>query len=124
MHPIATPARLDDPSPNAEHELDGSADGPASAPKRRARPRIHRPAAPRSGPEADPPTPEEARLRHHALAYTPEQAADLLNVPAAWLRRAAGQGRIPATYLGKHLRFSNQDLAEIIAAGRRPASRT
>jgi excisionase family DNA binding protein len=57
------------------------------------------------------------------IAYTPEQAAVLLAVRPSWLRRAAAEGEIACTYLGKHLRFSDADLHAIIAdnaAGPRP----
>jgi excisionase family DNA binding protein len=53
------------------------------------------------------------------LLYTPEQAATLLAVRASWLRRAAGEGTIACTYLGKHLRFSDDDLQAIITGGAR-----
>lgn len=53
------------------------------------------------------------------LLYTVEQAADLLALPAHWLQRAAGDGRIPATYIGKYLRFCDADLDELIARSRR-----
>lgn len=53
------------------------------------------------------------------LLFTAEQAAVLLAVRASWLRRAAAEGAIASTYLGKHLRFSHADLLAIIAAGAR-----
>jgi excisionase family DNA binding protein len=49
--------------------------------------------------------------------HTPAQAAELLTVPESWLRRQAGRRRIPCTYVGRHLRFSDRDLDAIIAAG-------
>ena len=49
--------------------------------------------------------------------YTPTQAAELLQVRESWLRRRAAQRRVPCTFLGKHLRFSPADLAQIIADG-------
>src|SRR5690242_1889994 len=52
------------------------------------------------------------------LLYTPEQAALLLQVPASWLRRKAAGRTVPCTFVGKHLRFSQADVAEIVAAGR------
>lgn len=55
--------------------------------------------------------------------YTPAQAADLLAVPESWLRRQAGQRRIPSTRIGKHLRFSATDLGDIVAAGHRQPRR-
>ncbi len=55
------------------------------------------------------------------VLLTPGQAAQLLSVPESWLRRKAGLRLIPATYIGKHLRFSPADLAAIAHAGARPA---
>lgn len=54
--------------------------------------------------------------------HTPAQAAALLTVPESWLRRQAGRRRIPCTFLGRHLRFSDSDLATIIVAGAQPAN--
>jgi excisionase family DNA binding protein len=54
--------------------------------------------------------------------HTPAQAAELLTVSESWLRRQAGQRRIPCTFLGRHLRFSDRDLAAIVTAGARPAT--
>jgi excisionase family DNA binding protein len=53
--------------------------------------------------------------------YTPTEAAAVLTVRESWLRRQAGQRRIPCTFLGRHLRFSDLDLRAIVAAGSRPA---
>jgi len=53
--------------------------------------------------------------------HTPAEAAELLTVRESWLRRQAGQQRIPCTFLGRHLRFSDRDLDAIVAAGSRPA---
>lgn len=55
--------------------------------------------------------------------YTPAEAAQLLKVPESWLRKKAAARVIPCTFVGKHLRFSSDDLAKIISAGaRQPAS--
>ncbi|MEU0558477.1 helix-turn-helix domain-containing protein [Dactylosporangium sp. NPDC006015] len=51
------------------------------------------------------------------LLYTAAQAAALLQVSPSWLRRKATARAIPCTFVGKHLRFSANDLASIIAAG-------
>ncbi|WP_092778432.1 helix-turn-helix domain-containing protein [Actinokineospora terrae] len=56
------------------------------------------------------------------LLFTPAQAADLLQVKESWLRRRAGQRRVPSTALGKHLRFSRADLERIAADAARPAT--
>jgi excisionase family DNA binding protein len=63
-----------------------------------------------------------ADLDVRTRVHTPAQAAKLLTVPESWLRRQAGQRRIPCTFLGRHLRFSNSDLDAIIAIGARPAN--
>lgn len=64
------------------------------------------------------------------VLYTPTAAAKLLAVKESWLRRKAGQRAIPCTFLGKHLRFSTDDLRSITTRGaqspitqRRPARR-
>jgi excisionase family DNA binding protein len=54
--------------------------------------------------------------------HTPAKAAELLTVSESWLRRQAGQRRVPCTFLGRHLRFSDRDLDAIVAAGARPAN--
>ena len=53
------------------------------------------------------------------MLFTADQAALLLNVRVSWLQRAASEGTIASTYLGKHQRFSMTDLHAIIAAGAR-----
>lgn len=55
--------------------------------------------------------------------YTPAEAAILLAVRESWLRRKAGQRRIPCTFVGRHLRFSAADLAGIVENGATPAMR-
>lgn len=52
------------------------------------------------------------------LLLTPAQAAARLQVRESWLRAKASARAIPCTFVGRHLRFSEQDLADIIAAGR------
>ncbi|MFE9101676.1 helix-turn-helix domain-containing protein [Actinomadura geliboluensis] len=49
--------------------------------------------------------------------YTPGEAAAMLQVRESWLRKKASARAIPCTFIGKHLRFSDQDVAAIIAAG-------
>ncbi len=51
--------------------------------------------------------------------YTPAEAAQVLRVPESWLRKKAAARVIPCTFVGKHLRFSSADLAEIVEAGAR-----
>ena len=51
--------------------------------------------------------------------YTVKQASGILKVRESWLRTKAAARLIPCTFVGKHLRFSNDDVAEIIQAGAR-----
>lgn len=51
--------------------------------------------------------------------FTPAQAAERLKVPESWLRKKATARQVPCTFLGKHLRFSAEDLAQIIRDGHR-----
>jgi excisionase family DNA binding protein len=51
------------------------------------------------------------------LLYTADEAAQMLGVPASWLRRKAAARQIPCTFVGKHLRFSRTDLETIVEAG-------
>jgi probable F420-dependent oxidoreductase len=68
---------------------------------------------------------DNLRLRYRATRpatelptlYTPEEAASMLQVRASWLRRKATARAVPCTFIGKHLRFSQADLAVIVAAG-------
>jgi excisionase family DNA binding protein len=53
------------------------------------------------------------------MLYTAEQAAELLQIKASWLRKKATARAVPCTFVGKHLRFSPADLAAIVAAGAR-----
>ncbi|MEU8138927.1 helix-turn-helix domain-containing protein [Streptodolium elevatio] len=52
------------------------------------------------------------------LLLTPAQAAARLQVRESWLRAKVSARVVPCTFVGRHLRFSEQDLADIIAAGR------
>lgn len=51
-----------------------------------------------------------AALRTH----TPEQAAEILQVTASWLKEKARRREIPFSLLGGSYRFSAEHLAEII----------
>lgn len=70
-------------------------------------------------PSAKPPTPpsEDTHTPRSSTLHTPAEAAELLAVPESWLRRKASQRTIPCTFLGKHLRFTPDDLNEIIRRG-------
>jgi excisionase family DNA binding protein len=45
------------------------------------------------------------------------EAAELLNVPQSWLRERAATHAVPHTRLGRHVRFTDEHLAAIIADG-------
>lgn len=53
--------------------------------------------------------------------HTAAEAATILKVRESWLKTKAAARAIPCTFIGKHLRFSDDDIAEIMNAGaRRP----
>ncbi len=55
--------------------------------------------------------------------YTIDEAAEALNVPRSWLRDKVTADAVPHTRLGRHVRFTEAHLAQIVAAGeRRPAA--
>lgn len=51
--------------------------------------------------------------------HTPAEAAKILKVRESWLRAKAAARVIPCTFVGKHLRFSTGDLAQIMTDGAR-----
>jgi excisionase family DNA binding protein len=51
--------------------------------------------------------------------YTVAEAASILKVRESWLKTKAAARLIPCTFIGKHLRFSDDDVAEIMKAGAR-----
>jgi hypothetical protein len=65
---------------------------------------------------------ETAKPAGRPLLYTPAQAAPMLAITEAWLRRKAGQRLIPCSRVGKRLLFSDADLQSIVAAAQQPAS--
>lgn len=52
-----------------------------------------------------------------AALLTIAQAADYLNVPFSWLRDKVTARAVPHTRLGRHVRFTREHLAAIIAEG-------
>ena len=55
--------------------------------------------------------------------YTAAEAAGILKVRESWLKTKAAARLIPCTCIGKHLRFSGDDIAEIMRSGaRRPVT--
>jgi excisionase family DNA binding protein len=56
--------------------------------------------------------------------HTPAEAAEILKIRESWLRTKATARAIPCTFIGKHLRFSDDDIAQIMAEGaRKPVTR-
>jgi hypothetical protein len=51
--------------------------------------------------------------------YTAAEAAGILKVRESWLKTKAAARLIPCTFIGKHLRFSDDDIAGIMKAGAR-----
>jgi excisionase family DNA binding protein len=51
------------------------------------------------------------------LAWTIDQAAQLLNVPRSWLRDKVTAKAVPHTNVGRHKRLTDAHLAQILAAG-------
>ena len=62
--------------------------------------------------------PESDRVMADEL-YTAAEAAGILKVRESWLKTKAAARLIPCTFIGKHLRFSDDDIAEIMRAGAR-----
>jgi Helix-turn-helix domain len=51
--------------------------------------------------------------------HTVPEAAAILKVRESWLKAKASARLIPCTFVGKHLRFSDDDIADIMRAGAR-----
>lgn len=51
--------------------------------------------------------------------HTVAEAAGILKVRESWLKTKASARLIPCTFVGKHLRFSDDDIAGIMRAGAR-----
>ena len=48
-----------------------------------------------------------------------------MRIRESWLRAKAAARAIPCTFIGKHLRFSDDDIAQIMTEGaRQPVTRT
>ncbi len=54
--------------------------------------------------------------------HTVAEAAEVLKVRESWLKTKAAARAIPCTFIGKHLRFSDGDIEEIMRAGARQPS--
>jgi hypothetical protein len=51
--------------------------------------------------------------------YTAAEAASILKVRESWLKTKAAARLIPCTFIGKHLRFSDDDIVGIMKGGAR-----
>jgi hypothetical protein len=51
--------------------------------------------------------------------HTAAEAAGILRVRESWLKTKAAARLIPCTFIGKHLRFSDNDIAENMQEGAR-----
>ena len=52
--------------------------------------------------------------------FTIQEAADALRIPISWLYERTRRNAIPCRRIGKYVRFTQQDLNEIIASGEQP----
>lgn len=74
-------------------------------------------------PVATPRNSDDQSAMHELQLFTPSAAAEILAVKESWLRRKAGTRSIPCTFLGRHLRFSVEDLRAITHQGAQPLAR-
>jgi excisionase family DNA binding protein len=57
------------------------------------------------------------------MLHTIAEAAEILHVPEGWLRKKVTSGVVPHTRLGKHVRFTDDHLRQIVVDGEQvPAS--
>lgn len=54
------------------------------------------------------------------LLLTPVEVAELLSVSEAWLRRQAAARLVPCTRLGRQLRFTAEQVSQIVDAAAQP----
>jgi excisionase family DNA binding protein len=55
--------------------------------------------------------------------YTIDEAAEALNVPRTWLRDKVSARAVPHTRLGRHVRFTEAHLTEIVLVGEQGPTR-
>lgn len=53
---------------------------------------------------------------------TVDEAAELLSVPASWLRKRVAERKVPCTRLGRHVRFTREQLQDVITASSQPVA--
>ena len=58
------------------------------------------------------------------ILMTVEQAAALLAVPVSWLKQRVSAQAVACTRLGRHVRFTRQQVATIVAANEQPFALT
>lgn len=56
--------------------------------------------------------------------FTIPEAANILKVPEGWLRKKVSARVVVCTRLGKHVRFTHDQLLELIAANESPVEAT
>jgi excisionase family DNA binding protein len=55
-----------------------------------------------------------------ARLFTIQEAAEALRIPISWLYERTRRNAIPCRRIGKYVRFSQQDLNEIISSSDQP----
>jgi excisionase family DNA binding protein len=55
------------------------------------------------------------------VLLTLEEAAEILSVPVSWLRKRVANHALPCTRLGRHIRFTREQVAGIVEAAAEPA---
>jgi hypothetical protein len=61
----------------------------------------------------------EAGWQMTSELHTVAETAQILKVRESWLKTKASARLVPCTFVGKHLRFSDDDIAEIMRVGAR-----
>lgn len=57
------------------------------------------------------------------MLLTIEEAAARLAVPASWLKTRVAHHQVACTRLGRHVRFTHEQLAALVAASEQPIAR-
>jgi len=52
--------------------------------------------------------------------FTIKEAAEVLRIPVSWLYERTRRNAIPYRRIGKYVRFTQDDLKEIISSGEQP----
>lgn len=59
-----------------------------------------------------------------ASLLTVEEAAERLNVPASWLRKRVAERKVACTRLGRHIRFTQEQLTQVVESCAQPVAST